>query len=166
MITCLRLAALVACVCFGASFAAAEPGRGRTLAKCRAAARDAGADPTRFPCNWRIAVRSAAGAALTGKFSLRQKGAVGTLTILEGGSGPALIGLQTTARNSGNTCTVKTTAQRGADDALTSKPAEATGCTIRIVSSGLDKIRVVSEACQSFCGLNAGFDGIYKLDRY
>lgn len=115
MTACLRLAALVACACAGASTAVADSSPADLLDSCRVAARDAGDDPTKFPCNWRSVLRAAAGGAPTGKFSLQQKGAVGTLTILEGGGGPALIALQTTARNSGNTCTVKTTAQRGGD---------------------------------------------------
>lgn len=161
----LRLVALVACVCAGASASRADTSPAHMLDSCRAAARDAGADPTRFPCNWRSVVRGAAGGALTGKFAIRRKDDVGTLTILEGGGGPALIALQTTARNSGNTCTVKTIAQRGGDDALTSKPMEAADCTIRIVSSGLNRVRVTSKGCQYFCGLNVSFDGTYKLDR-
>lgn len=133
------------------------------LAQCRAAAEAADLDPTKFACDWKAVVAGAPGAALTGRFASRIKGVGGTLTILEAGGQPALIGISTVNRRSTHTCTVKVTAERGPDDALVAKPADAEGCVIRIRSSGRNRVRVEATSCGFFCGVSGTFAGDFAL---
>ena len=158
---------LAAVAALGCTAMAATPYE-RALTACRADAMKAftkGVDnPTGYKCNWATLVKGAPGAALTGKFAAQDKLNAGTLTIIEGGDGPALDGIQTTAGKTGRQCTVAASGGRGDDDILNVKATDA-GCNIRIKSSGPNVVSVTSTNCQSQCGLGATFDGTYRLSR-
>lgn len=120
-------------------------------------------DPTDFKCDWKTVLKGAPGSALTGKFDLKAKGAGGTMTILEHAGGPALVAFQTVSKPQAHTCTAQLTATRGNDDALAARSDDAKECSVRIVSSGPNLVRVTAKDCSHFCGAGASFSGDYKL---
>ena len=134
-----------------------------TLEAFRNAAQKAADDPTEFKCDWAAILKGLPPQALTGQFVSRAKGIDGRMTILEGGNGPVLIGIQTVARSSGHTCTVQVTATRGSDGELTARPADAPDCVVRVVATARNRVRVTAKECQfAYCGLRASFDGVYE----
>lgn len=135
-----------------------------TLKSCRAAA-EASADPVGYKCNWKALIGGAHGAALSGRYDGRMAGVNAEMNLIEGG-GPALIGITSVNKRSTNTCALTVTGGRGADDVLTAKSADEPKCVVRIVSSGLNQVRVTAtNECQTFCGMSARFDGVYRLRR-
>jgi hypothetical protein len=142
----------------------AQTAKRSQLDDCRAAAQRIEADPTSFKCDWKAVIRMAPGSALIGRYDGRLPGTDAMLTILDGSAKPAMVGIATIARKTGNTCSIKATGQRAANDALVVIAQDERNCSISIVSSGPNRVRVTStKACKTLCGLDAGFDGTYQL---
>jgi hypothetical protein len=142
----------------------AQTAKRSKLDDCRAAAQRIEDDPTSFKCDWKAVIRMAPGSALIGRYDGRLAGTDSMLTILDGSAAPALVGIATIARKSGNNCSIKATGQRAANDALVVVAQDERNCSISIVSSGPNQVRVTStKACRTLCGLDAGFDGTYQL---
>lgn len=137
------------------------------LDRCVAAADKARTSaPTEFKCDWRAVLKTAPGAALSGRYGKVGRTPSGTLTVLERGNGPALIGVMTTAARTGRTCVVAVEALREPSDLLVARPTAAPGCVISVRSTRLNIVRVsTTAACQFYCGVGVGFDGDYKLTR-
>jgi hypothetical protein len=136
------------------------------IAACQEAAENA-QDPTDFKCNWKKLVDGAPGGALTGKFSFREEGMTGVMTILEPGDGPASIGITTvTESENAPTCTAGFGASRNDNDELVATMDDPASCEVRIVSvPGPNIVKVtVTEACSAFCGMGAAFAGEWQLE--
>lgn len=135
------------------------------MAACQKAAANA-SDPTDYKCDWRAVVAGAPGSALTGKYTFREAGSSGEMTILEPGDGPADIGIMTAAKSrNAPTCTAGLGASRDDKDALVATMDDPKSCKVRIVSvPGPNMVKVTAtEACSSFCGLGATFSGLWQL---
>ena len=162
--------ACVAAIVFGSALAC-PANAGATyleaLAACRAAAAKA-QDPTDYPCDWKKIVAGAPGSFLSGKFSFREKGMSGEMTILETGDEPALIGISTVAKSSNSpTCSVALNAARNDKDELVATLDDAEPCEVRIVSvPGPGIVKVTTNAgCSTYCGMGAAFDGKWQLQK-
>lgn len=135
------------------------------LAACQDAAANVD-DPTGYACDWKKVVEGAPGSALTGKYTFREQGMSGEMTILEPGDGPADIGI-TTVTESDNTptCSAKLGASRNDNDELSATMDDPAECEVRIVSvPGPNIVKVTAtEACSYFCGMGAAFAGEWQL---
>jgi hypothetical protein len=136
----------------------------KVLDACRAAFQvaEGAPDGTRYRCNWRALVRGAAGASLSGRYAIKQRGLTGSMTIIDGG-GPAQVAISTVDKASTHTCTLTATATRGADDALIATSPTDAECTIRMVSTTRNIVSVTPSNCQSFCGVRGSFAGNWRL---
>jgi hypothetical protein len=152
---------LVLLACLAGSASAQTPYQ-RELARCEKAATAAKDAPASYRCGWSTLVKGAPGFALTGKYSARIKGYVGTLTVIESGLNPAIVGIQTTQTSNKRQCTVQATGQR-VNDVLTVKAGAK--CTIQVVSSGLNEVTLKAQNCQEWCGMGATFEGKYRLQK-
>jgi len=135
------------------------------LAACRTAAEKADG-ATDFKCDWKAIVAGAPGAALTGRYTIIEKGLAGEMTVIEGGGGPALVAIVTATKDrNAHTCSLDVKGERNASDVLVLKSAETPACIVRIKSSKQRNVVEVtgSEDCRDFCGMRAGFDGRYRL---
>jgi hypothetical protein len=135
------------------------------LAACRAAAEKADG-ATDFKCDWKAIVAGAPGAALTGRYTIIEKGLAGEMTVIEGGGGPALVAIATVTKDrNAHTCSLDVTGERDASDVLVLKSKETPACIVRIKSSRQRNVVEVtgSDDCRDFCGMRAGFDGKYRL---
>jgi hypothetical protein len=135
------------------------------MAACQEAATSA-EDPTDYKCDWKKVVAGAPGSALTGRFSFREEGMSGEMTILEPGDGPADVGI-TTVTESDNTptCSAGFGASRNDNDELVATMDDPENCEVRIVSvPGPNIVKVTAtEGCSAFCGMGAAFAGKWQL---
>lgn len=148
----------------GAAKSASSPPK-NALAACEAAAEKAN-EPTNFACDWKKAIALAPGFSLTGKYTIVEKGHSGVMTIIETGDGPAQIGITTVAKTPNSpTCSVGLGASRDDKDRLTATMDDPKNCIVRVVSvPGPNIVKVTAtEACSTFCGLGAAFDGKWQL---
>jgi len=135
------------------------------LEACQAAAEKA-KEPTDFACDWNKAIALAPGFSLTGKYKFVEKGLSGVMTIIETGDGPAQIGITTVAKTPNSpTCSVGLGASRDDKDRLTATMDDPKNCIVRVVSvPGPNIVKVTAtEACSTFCGMGAAFDGKWQL---
>ena len=135
------------------------------MAACQEAAASA-ENPTDYRCDWKKVIDGASGSALTGKFSFREKGMSGEMTILEPGDGPAVIGISTVTDNENTpTCSSGFGASRNDKDELVATMDDPASCEVRIVSvPGPSIVKVTAtEGCSTFCGMGAAFTGEWQL---
>ena len=135
------------------------------MAACQEAAASA-EDLTDYKCDWKKVVEGAPGSALTGRYKFREEGMSGEMTILEPGDGPADIGISTVTESpNAPTCSAGFGASRNDNDELAATMDDPESCEVRIVSvPGPSIVKVtVTEACNSFCGMGAAFEGEWQL---
>lgn len=136
----------------------------KALQACWAAA-EAAEIPTDFKCDWKTVTRGAPGGALTGKYTFKEQGLTGDMTIVESPGKPAVVGIETVSNDpNAHNCTAAFDALREGDE-LTAKPEDSEGCEITIKSGSKPNIVEVmtNDACSYYCGMRATIAGKWKL---
>jgi hypothetical protein len=162
----IRVAAMAIALVSGNKQAAADDTYLGAMAACQEAAISA-EHPTGYKCDWKKVVAGAPGSALTGRFSFREKGMSGEMTILEPGDGPAQVGITTvTESDKAPTCSAGFGASRNDNDELVATMDDPEKCEVRIVSvPGPNIVKVTAtEGCSAFCGMGAAFSGTWQLE--